>query len=74
MKNDESLSRFLFKMWRFTVSRFFFEKFRNNSVKNYGLCPIHYYSSVAFSWDGMLNMTRVKIKLISDPEMHLFLK
>ena len=56
------------------LADFFFEKFRNNSVKNYGLCPIHYYSSVAFSWDGMLNMTRVKIKLISDPEMHLFLK
>ena len=26
-----------------------FEKFRNNSIKNYGLCPGHYLSAVALS-------------------------
>ena len=27
-----------------------FEKFRNNSLKNYGLCPSHYLSAAALSW------------------------
>ena len=35
-----------------------FEKFRNNSTKNYGLCPSHYLSAPAFSWDAMLNMAK----------------
>ena len=36
-----------------------FEKFRNNSLTNYGLCPSHYFSAPALSWDVMLNMTKV---------------
>ena len=34
-----------------------FEKFRNNSLKNYGLCPSHYLSAPDLSSDAMLNMT-----------------
>ena len=34
-----------------------FEKFRNNSFKNYGLCPSHYLSAPGLSWDAMLKMT-----------------
>ena len=49
-----------------------FEKFRNKSLKNYGLCPIHYLSAPALSWNVMLNMTKVEIELISDADMHLF--
>ena len=49
-----------------------FEKIRNNSIKNYGLCPIHYLSAPALSWDAMLNMAKVKIELISDPNMYIF--
>ena len=26
-----------------------FEKFRNSSLKNYGLCPSHYFSTAALS-------------------------
>ena len=37
-----------------------FEKFRNNSLKNYGLCPSHYLSAPLLSWDAMLNMTKVE--------------
>ena len=33
-----------------------FEKFRNNSLKNYGLCPSHYLSAPGLSWDGILNL------------------
>ena len=36
-----------------------FEKCRNNSLNNYGLCPSHYLSAPALSWDAMLNMTKV---------------
>ena len=34
-----------------------FEKFENNSLKNYGLCSSHYLGAPALSWDVMLNMT-----------------
>ena len=49
-----------------------FEKFRTNSLKNYGLCPSHYLSAAAMSWDAMLNMTKVELKLIPDPNMYIF--
>ena len=44
-----------------------FEKFRNNSLKNYRLCPNHYQSALALSWDVMLkkfNATKIKLELI----------
>ena len=44
-----------------------FEKFRNNSLKNYGLCPSHCLSAPTLSCDAMLNMTKIKLELISDP-------
>ena len=44
-----------------------FGKFRNNSLKNYGLCPSH-----CLSWDAVLNLTKVKLELISDPDMYIF--
>ena len=49
-----------------------FEKFMNNSTKNYGLRPSYYLSAPALCWDALLNMTKVKLKLISDPDMHVF--
>ena len=49
-----------------------FEKFRNNFLKNYGLCLSHYLSVPALTWDAMLNMTKVKLELISDPGMYIF--
>ena len=57
-----------------------FEKFRNNSLKNYGLCPSHYLSAPALSWDAMLNMTNVKtlictysLKKVREVEFLIFL-
>ena len=40
------------------------EKFRNNSLKNYGLCPSHYLSAPALRLDAML--------FIPDPDMYIF--
>ena len=48
-----------------------FEKFRNNSLKNYGLYPSHYLSTTTLSWDVMLNMRKVELELIQDPEMYI---
>ena len=49
-----------------------FEKIRNNSFKNYGLCPSYYLSAPTLSSDAMLNMTKVELELIPDTDMHIF--
>ena len=46
-----------------------FEKFRNNSFKNYVLCQSHYLSAPTLSWDAMLNMTKVEFEFISDADI-----
>ena len=38
-------------------------KFRNKSVKNYGLCPSHSLSTPSLSWDTMLKMTKLNWNL-----------
>ena len=37
------------------------EKFRNNSLKNDVLCPIHYLSAPDLSWDALLNIKKGKL-------------
>ena len=49
-----------------------FEKFRNNSLKNCGLCPSHHLNTPALSWDAMLNMTKVELELITNPDLYIF--
>ena len=48
-----------------------FEKFRNNSLKNYGLCPSHYLSTPGLCWDAMLKMTKIELELNSESDMYL---
>ena len=48
------------------------EKSRNNSLKNYGLCPSHYLRAPGLSWDAMLKITKIKPELIPDPGMYIF--
>ena len=50
-----------------------FEKFWNNSLENYGLCPIHYLHAPGLSWDAMPKMTKIDFELIPDPDMHIFM-
>ena len=69
-ENNERLSRLVFKIWVLLLQDVF-EKLRKNSVKNYGLCPSHYLNAPALSWDVMLNMTKVKLELIPDPDMYI---
>ena len=48
-----------------------FEKFRNNNLRNFGLCPSNYLSTPGLSWDAMLKMTKSKLELITDPDMYI---
>ena len=50
-----------------------FEKFINTCLDYYGLDPCHCFSSPGLSWDAMLKMTGIKLGLISDVNMHLFI-
>ena len=36
------------------------------------MCSSHYLSTPALSWDAMLNMTKIKLELISDHDMYIF--
>ena len=47
-------------------------KFRNNSLKNYGLLPSHYLS--APGWDAMLKMTKLNLNLFQIPKCMYYLR
>ena len=49
-----------------------FEKFKNNSLKNYGLCPGHYMRAPCLSWDAVLKTIKVKLELVPDLNMYIF--
>ena len=49
-----------------------FETSRNNSIKNFGLCSSPYLSAPALRWNALLNMTKIKLQLISDFDMYIF--
>ena len=51
-----------------------FEKFINTCLDYYALDPCHYFSSPGLSWDAILKMTGIKLELISDIEMYLFIE
>ena len=51
-----------------------FEKFIKTSLNYYNLDPSHYFSSPGLSFDAMYKMTEVKLELISDISMHLFIE
>ena len=48
------------------------KEFRNNRLKNYGLCPSHYLSAPGLSLDAMVKMTKIELELIPDLNMYLF--
>ena len=50
-----------------------FEKFKT-CLDYYSLDPCHYYSSPGLSWDAMLKMTGIKLELINDINVHLFIE
>lgn len=51
-----------------------FENFRETCHKIYKLDPAHYYTAPGLSFDAMLKYTGVKIELLTDIEMLLFIE
>ena len=51
-----------------------FQNFRTMSLQNYGLDPLHYYTSPGLSWDSCLKMTGIRLELITDMEQMLFIE
>ena len=49
-------------------------KFIKTCLDYYWLDPSHYFSAPGLSWNAMLKMTEVELKLISDINMHLFIE
>ena len=51
-----------------------FENFRKTCIQNYDLDPAHYYTTPGLSWDSALKMTKVKLELLGDIDMHLMIE
>jgi hypothetical protein len=50
------------------------ENFRHLSLKTYKLDPLWSYTTPEFAWSCMLRKTRVKLELLTDYDMHLFIE
>ena len=50
------------------------KNFINTCLDCYKLDPSHYFSSPGLSWDEMLRMTRTKLELVNNIDMHLFIE
>jgi len=50
------------------------ENFRDVCLENYGLDPTWYYTSPGLSWDAMLKCIQIKLELLGDHDMLLFIK
>ena len=51
-----------------------FENFRDVRLQHYGLDPAHNYTSPDLAWQAALNMSDVKLDLLTDIDQHLFIK
>ena len=50
------------------------ENFRKTCLTYYKLDPLHYLTSPGLAWDAMLKMTKIKLELITDIDMYLFIE
>ena len=48
-----------------------FEKFRNNSLMNYGSCPSHHLSAPGLICDAKLKITKIELELNPDFDMYI---
>ena len=49
-------------------------EFRRVCKEVYGLDALHYYTAPGLAWDAMLKYTKIKLDLISDPDMYLMVE
>ena len=43
-------------------------------MNNYQLDPCHYFTAPGLAWDASLKMTGIKLELLTDYDMHLFIE
>ena len=48
-----------------------FEAFRDTCLKHYSLDPTHFYTAAGLAWKACLRKTRVRLELLTDPDMLL---
>ena len=48
-----------------------FEAFRNTCLERYKLDPVHFYTSPELAWKACLRKARVRLELLTDPDMLL---
>ena len=51
-----------------------FENFMNTCMNHYGLDPAWYFSAPGLAWDAALKMTKVRLGLLSDPDILLMIE
>lgn len=51
-----------------------FENFRELCLDYYGLDSAHYYTSPGLAWDASLKLSKVKLELLTDPDMFLMVE
>ena len=51
-----------------------FENFRKTCLEYYHLDPCHYFTSPGLAWEAMLKMTKIKLELLTDVDMYLFIE
>ena len=56
------------------LSAHVFEKTVSTCLKNYALDPCHYFSSSELNWETIFKMIEIKLDLISDIDMYLFIE
>ena len=49
-----------------------FQNFRELSLSNFGLDPLHYYTLPSLSLSAALKLTKIRLELISCPELYLW--
>ena len=49
-------------------------EFRKTCKKAYGLEALLYYTLPGLAWDAMLKITKIKLDLISDPNMYMMIE
>ena len=50
-----------------------FESFRNTTMTKYKLDPAHFLTAPCLSWAACLRQTQVKLELMTDPDMNMFI-
>merc|ERR1711892_677279 len=50
-----------------------FESFRSTTLDKYKLDPSHFMTVPSLSWSACLKKTKVKLELLTDPDMSMFI-